>query len=123
MINYDETMFLSVCYFVWKRGDNALYHDAIFDNNTLLVEVIAQMRETALPGSQHNILVTVDYGMDAVDYINNITVNATDAAPPIFNAVCLTLANWRIKCVQISRVIIVVVMGVDHGGTRPQNLE
>jgi len=57
------------------------------------VEVIAQMRVTAIPGSQHNVLVTVDYGMDTVDYINNITVNATDAVPPIYNAVSLTLTR------------------------------
>jgi len=69
------------------RGTNMLYYDAIFDNNTLVVEIVAQLARTAAPGSQHNVLITVDYGMDGVDYINNITINATELQPSTFNAV------------------------------------
>ena len=68
-----------------------MYHDAIFDNNTLVVEMVAQLSQTVLPGSLHSILVTVDYGMDGVDYLNNVSFNATAPDPSVFNAVsCLT---------------------------------
>ena len=49
--------------------------------------MVAQLAKTSVPGSQHNVLVTVDYGMDGVDYLNNVTVNATDLLPSTFNAV------------------------------------
>jgi len=46
------------------EGSNALYHDDIFDNNTLLVEILAQLSVGAQPGSEHAVLITVDYGVD-----------------------------------------------------------
>jgi len=49
--------------------------------------MVAQLARTSLPGSQHNLLVTVDYGMDGTDYLNNVTVNATELLPATFNAV------------------------------------
>ena len=68
-------------------GSNDVYFDQIFDNNTLIVQLVAQLGAASLPGSQHNLLVTVDYGMDGVDYINNVTVNVTDPEQTVFNAV------------------------------------
>ena len=65
----------------------------MFDNNTLLVEVLGQLSTTATPDSSHNILVTVDYGMDGVDYVNNVTVNATFPDTPAFNEVSYTHTN------------------------------
>jgi len=69
------------------EGSNVLYHDDIFDNNTLIVEVLAQLSANAQPGSEHAVLIRVDYGMDGDDYISNVTVNVTAADTPTFNAV------------------------------------
>jgi len=53
-----------------------------------VVEVLAQLSQSALPGSEHGIFITVDYGMDGDDYINNVTLIAAAAATPVsFNAV------------------------------------
>ena len=78
------------------QGTNTLYYDEIFDNNTLVVEMVAQLARTATPGSQHNVLVTVDYGMDGVDYLNNVTIDATQLQPSVFNAVTCKLHCCRI---------------------------
>jgi len=75
-----------------------LYYDEIFDNNTVVIEMVAQLSLSAVPGSQHNILVTVDYGMDGVDYMNNVVVNATAPETPAFNAVS------RILCEIVRRI-------------------
>ena len=64
-----------------------MYYDQIFDNNTVIVEIMVQFLETAVPGSQHNVLVTVDYGMDGIDYLNSVNINATAPEPLVFNAV------------------------------------
>jgi len=85
------------------QGSNTLYHDDIFDNNTLLVEVLAQLSSSAEPGSQHNVLITVDYGMDGIDYINNVTVNTNlTADTPTFDPVsinCRTRTPYLCRCV------------------------
>ena len=56
--------------------------------------MVAQLARTAVPGSQHNVLVTVDYGMDGVDYLNNVIINATELQPSIFNAVCTSITLY-----------------------------
>ena len=68
-------------------GANQLYYDDIFDNNTLVVEILAQLSLTAMLGSQHSVLVDVDYGMDGVDYANITSVEAGAPQPATFNAV------------------------------------
>jgi len=76
---------VSVCV---SRGSNTLYQDDIFDNNTVVVEVLTQLSVSAQPDSEHNVLITVDYGMDGIDYISNVTINATADDASGFSAVC-----------------------------------
>jgi len=91
---------------------NTLYHDEIFDNNSVVIEMVAQLSEATLPGSQHNVLVTVDYGMDGVDYLNNVSVDATTPDSPVFNAVsCADYPpNIDLSFYVISRFVYVYIV-------------
>jgi hypothetical protein len=67
-------------------GKNPLYADTIFDNNTVIVEVLVQVGAAAVVGSTHQVLISVDYGMNAViDYQKNMSVNISSPISAIFN--------------------------------------
>ena len=61
--------------------------DGIFDNNTVVVEVIVQVSKTAVPGSMHGVNISADYGMNGVDFSTNMSFTATNPIPSVYNAV------------------------------------
>jgi len=84
--------------------------------------MVAQLARTAVPGSQHNVLVTVDYGMDGVDYLNNVIINATELQPSIFNAVCTSITLYYCHIVLLLGELLSYIgpgLELPGGGLKP----
>lgn len=46
----------------------------VFDNNTLVVEVLVQVSSGAVPGSFHEINISADYAMNGADVSANLSI-------------------------------------------------
>lgn len=74
----------------------------VFDNNTVVVEVLVQVLPGAVPGSIHGINILTDHAMNGADASANLSILVGGLTPVLLQPVCCFWASSTLKFSLIS---------------------